>query len=53
MTNEMDYENYFDVVLVNDILDVALIESEHLLERFVYGGASKYHELQKAKQTRN
>ena len=32
---EMTYENKFDVVLVNDVLDVALKEAESIVENFV------------------
>jgi guanylate kinase len=34
---EMTYETRFDHVLVNDLLEVALIEAEHLVETFIYG----------------
>ncbi len=34
---ESTYENYFDFVLVNDILDVAFMEAEHIIETFVFG----------------
>ncbi len=34
---EMEYENSFDMVLVNDELEIALIEAEHIVETFIYG----------------
>jgi guanylate kinase len=34
---ELTYENRFDFVLINDLLEVALIEAEHLVETFVFG----------------
>jgi guanylate kinase len=34
---ELTYENNFDIVLVNDLLEVTLIEAEHIVETFVYG----------------
>jgi guanylate kinase len=34
---EMEYENSFDIVLVNDILEIALIEAEHIVETFIHG----------------
>jgi guanylate kinase len=34
---EMKYENKFDVVVVNDLLEVAFIEAEHLIENFIFG----------------
>ena len=34
---EMTYENSFDMVLVNDLLDVTLIEADHIVETFVNG----------------
>jgi len=33
--NEMTYENKFDIVLVNDVLEVALKEAEKIIENFV------------------
>lgn len=35
---EMTYENRFDDILVNDVLDVAKKEAEVKVEAFVYGG---------------
>lgn len=37
MKEEMNYENTFDIVVVNDLLDVAKKESEYLTENFVLG----------------
>ena len=37
VTKEMTYENYFDAVIVNDLLEVAFIEAEHLIENFIFG----------------
>lgn len=34
---ESTYENYFDFVLVNDKLDIAFMEAEHIIETFVFG----------------
>lgn len=34
---EMLFENQFDITLVNDRLDLALIEAEHIVETFVFG----------------
>lgn len=34
---EMAYENSFDIVLVNDALDISLTEAEHIVETFIYG----------------
>lgn len=34
---EMEYENTFDVVLVNDLLEVAFVEAEHIVETFIEG----------------
>lgn len=34
---EMTYENSFDLVLVNDLLEISLIEAEHIVETFIYG----------------
>lgn len=34
---ELTYENRFDFVLINDLLEVALIEAEHIVETFVFG----------------
>ena len=34
---EMTYENNFDKVLINDLLEVALKEAEFTLEQFIYG----------------
>jgi len=34
---EMTYQNTFDAVLVNDLLQVALKEAEFMVETFVYG----------------
>ena len=34
---EMTYQNSFDGVLVNDLLDVALKEAEFFVETFIYG----------------
>jgi guanylate kinase len=35
--HELTYETKFDFVLVNDLLEVALIEAEHMVETFIYG----------------
>jgi guanylate kinase len=37
MKSEMTYENFFDITLVNDLLDVAKKEAEYLTENFVLG----------------
>jgi guanylate kinase len=37
MKEEMNYENSFDIVVVNDLLEVAKKESEYLTENFVLG----------------
>ncbi|HRO08333.1 MAG TPA: guanylate kinase [Saprospiraceae bacterium] len=34
---EMEYENSFDIVLVNDVLEISLMEAEHIIETFLYG----------------
>ena len=34
---EMEYENTFDMVLVNDLLEVSLVEAEHIVETFIEG----------------
>lgn len=34
---EMQFENRFDMVLVNDILPIALREAEHIVQTFIYG----------------
>lgn len=34
---EMTYENTFDIVIVNDVLEVAKKEAEHLIENFLLG----------------
>jgi guanylate kinase len=34
---ELTYEKNFDFVLINDLLEVALVEAEHLIETFVFG----------------
>ncbi len=34
---EMTYENSFDIVLVNDLLEVSFIEAEHIIETFIFG----------------
>lgn len=34
---EMEYENRFDVVLVNDLLELSLKEAEHIVETFLNG----------------
>ncbi len=34
---EMKYENTFDKVLVNDLLEVAFVEAEYIVETFVFG----------------
>jgi guanylate kinase len=36
---EMEYENTFDMVLVNDLLEVAFVEAEHIVETFIEGVA--------------
>ncbi len=37
VTREMTYENSFDIVLVNDLLEVAKKEAEYLTENFILG----------------
>ncbi|MFZ1748844.1 MAG: guanylate kinase [Saprospiraceae bacterium] len=37
VTREMTYENSFDIVLVNDELDISFIEAEHIVETFING----------------
>lgn len=34
---EMAYENSFDIVLVNDLLDISFKEAEHITETFIFG----------------
>ena len=34
---EMEYEKTFDMVLVNDLLEVSLVEAEHIVETFIEG----------------
>lgn len=34
---EMAEENSFDIVLVNDVLDITLLEADHIVETFLYG----------------
>ncbi|MBK9737374.1 MAG: guanylate kinase [Saprospiraceae bacterium] len=34
---EMTFENSFDIVLVNDLLEVSFVEAEHIVETFIYG----------------
>ena len=34
---EMAFENSFDIVLVNNVLDITLKEADHIVETFVYG----------------
>ena len=34
---EMTFENSFDIVLVNDDIEVALKEAEHIVETFIFG----------------
>lgn len=34
---EMSYENSFDLVLVNDELEISLKEAEHIVDTFIYG----------------
>lgn len=36
---EMEYENTFDIVLVNDLLEVSFVEAEHIVETFIEGVA--------------
>lgn len=36
---EMEYENTFDLVLVNDLLEVSFVEAEHIVETFIEGVA--------------
>jgi guanylate kinase len=36
---EMEYENTFDMVLVNDLLEVSFVEAEHIIETFIEGVA--------------
>ena len=40
---EMEYENTFDMVLVNDLLEVSFVEAEHIVETFIEGVA-KYND---------
>lgn len=35
--NEMSFENSFDIVLVNDLLDISLREAEHIVDTFTLG----------------
>ncbi len=37
VNREMSYENSFDIVLVNDLLDISFREAEHIVETFIYG----------------
>jgi len=37
---EMSYENSFDIVLVNDLLDISFKEAEHIVETFINGMTS-------------
>ena len=32
---ELTYANYFDLILVNDVLEDALSEAEHILESYL------------------
>ena len=32
--NEMSFENSFDIVLVNDVLEISFVEAEHIVETF-------------------
>lgn len=34
---EMAFENSFDIVLVNNVLDITLKEADHIVETFIYG----------------
>jgi guanylate kinase len=34
---EMTFENSFDVVLVNDLLEITFVEAEHVVETFILG----------------
>jgi guanylate kinase len=34
---ELNFENCFDIVLVNDDIDIAFIEAEHIVETFIFG----------------
>lgn len=34
---EMEYENTFDMVLVNDLLEVSFVEAEYIVETFIEG----------------
>jgi guanylate kinase len=34
---EMSFENCFDIVLVNDLLDISLREAEHIVNTFIQG----------------
>jgi guanylate kinase len=34
---ELTYETKFDHVLINDLLEVAFVEAEHMVETFIYG----------------
>ncbi len=43
---ELTYETCFDVVVVNDLLEVALIEAEHLVENFLFKRPITDEELQ-------
>jgi len=37
MQEEIQFENQFDMVLVNDILPIACTEAEHIVQTFVFG----------------
>ncbi|MCE2788371.1 MAG: guanylate kinase [Saprospiraceae bacterium] len=37
MKEENQFENHFDMVLVNDILPIACTEAEHIVQTFVFG----------------
>ena len=34
---EMKYENSFDIVLVNDLLEISFLEAEHIIDTFLKG----------------
>ncbi len=38
---EMVFENTFDIVLVNDLLEISLKEAEHIISTFILGFAKK------------
>ncbi|MBC7885199.1 MAG: guanylate kinase [Saprospiraceae bacterium] len=34
---EMTFENSFDIILVNDVLEVSFVEAENIVETFIFG----------------